>query len=77
MTKGNSRQVIKREKSTRDNQNIFCLHPIGTDLLWKEDGGLNYSRQYLETFSSMGTGYFPLKQAKQRSSLGIWEACSK
>ena len=27
MIRGNSKQVIKREKSTRDNQNIFYLHP--------------------------------------------------
>ncbi len=27
MTKGNSKQMITREKSTRDNQNTFYLHP--------------------------------------------------
>ena len=27
MTKGDSKQMIKRDKSTRDNQNTFYLHP--------------------------------------------------
>jgi len=27
MTKGNSKQMIRREKSTRDNQNTLYLHP--------------------------------------------------
>jgi len=27
MIRGNSKQMIKREKSTRDNKNTFYLHP--------------------------------------------------
>jgi hypothetical protein len=39
--------------------------------------GKPHSKQYLETSSSMGTGYFPSKQARQSSSLGMWVAFTR